>query len=75
MAAVKNILFEDYNLTPLDRYNILFQVYRIVSNQKEDSISIRKVKAYAIFNPLTIYPLFATSLLLKYFSSLIQGLS
>ena len=44
-----------YNLTPLDMHNILFQVYRIVSNQKEDSISIRKVKAYAIFNPLTFF--------------------
>ena len=36
--------FEKYNLTPLDMYNGLSKVKFIVSNQKEESISIQKVK-------------------------------
>ena len=41
-----NNLFGDYNLTPLDMHSILFQVYRIVSNQREDPISITWLFSY-----------------------------
>ena len=37
------IFFENYNLTPLDMYNRLSKVYYI--KQKEESISIQRVKA------------------------------
>ena len=38
----EQIFFEKYNLTALDMYNGLSQVYCI--NQKEESISIQRVK-------------------------------
>ena len=37
------IFFENYNLTPLDKYNGLSQVF-FISNKKEESISVQKVK-------------------------------
>ena len=42
-----NILFENYNLTPLDMYNGLSQVYCIKPG--EESISIQRVKGLSKF--------------------------
>ena len=43
---MNTICFENYNLTPLDMYYWLSQIPKlIVSNQKEESISIQRVKA------------------------------
>ena len=49
----KILLFLNYNLTLLDMYNGLFQF--IVSNQKEESISIQRVKGSSCAGPYNVF--------------------